>query len=212
MSDRVRVHHQPAGEYVKVPNSFARSKLPASAVKVGVYLASHTEQFALTKRGIGTALGIRHETVSAGINALTAASHIVVMPILNGRGRRVGQVYHLSLLGFTEAEQMQIWAQGGEKTATAPATKSTHKKTSSLENHSLSRSTTSTEGPTYLPDTWCPNHTHEVMVRDQGLDMGEVLDHFLDAEVSREPRSDWDKTFGRFINAKADGSVWEVFA
>jgi hypothetical protein len=51
-----------------------------------------------------------------------------------------------------------------------------------------------------------------MQARNAGLDIIEVLAAFRDTDASREKRRNWDTTFAAFINATADGTVWEAFA
>ncbi|WP_146251282.1 helix-turn-helix domain-containing protein [Nocardia tenerifensis] len=57
--------------------------------------------------------------------------------------------------------------------------------------------------PELLQDTWKPNHTHTVVCQRFGLDIDQLANDFRH-RMFLEKRSDWDATFGRFINDFAD--------
>ncbi|MGX1762948.1 hypothetical protein ACWIG5_39690 [Streptomyces lydicus] len=57
--------------------------------------------------------------------------------------------------------------------------------------------------PELLPQTWEPNHTHTVVCQRAGLDVDRLADNFRQ-RMFLERRSDWNATFGKFINDSAE--------
>lgn len=56
-----------------------------------------------------------------------------------------------------------------------------------------------------LPLDWEPNHTHDEMLARFGIDKKWAVCEFI-CRMGERNRSDWDRTFGRFINALNDGN------
>lgn len=201
---RVIVHGSPQAGFLRVPNGFIRDPSVKPGPKMVIqWLASQSESWVVYKSRGADELGVTAHTFATYLKQAAQSAYLKIEetgePDAWGNAARV---YHVALTGHMEPMSIRDSGRCRESTSREELP----------EDQSLSRSTASTERPTFLPQNWRPNHTHAVMVNDQKLDMSEVLDSFMDTEASKEMRSDWDRVFGHFINAYADGSVWTVFA
>jgi len=195
-----------------MPNSFARADLDPNVKAVLLYLASHTSTHVIYDKTAAKALGIGRNRFAKWVQVAARTDHLV--RVATGNQDRQGNaeyVLHVSLVGFNADQKLAILAGVGPgpctKTVHGRAPKQSTREEQSLEDQSLSRSFL-TE-PTALPDDWQPNHTHQVVAAELGLDLQELVNEFHSTNAAYfEQRTDWDKTFGAFMRDFAGQNYW----
>lgn len=224
MSSHVRVHGKPAGDFLLVPNAFVRSDLPPAAKDVALYLASHSEAFNISIKGMATSLGLARNTVKAALNELQLRDFVIALPVENCHPSRPEYLYHVSLSPFSSETLRKIfadWSVSDQSTGqplTPPLVRNCAPKKTSLEDYEedepLSRSVPSS--PTALPSNWQPTHTHKKQLEKLGLpasEMPHLVGWFKDwVNEDGKTRTDWDKTFAAFIRDHAEGRSDVTFA
>jgi hypothetical protein len=211
MSSRVKVYYPPGREYVQAPNAFARSTLDPGVIKLLLYLASHTETYTIHNVNAAETLGVTRNTFAKWITSAEATPHLI--RCATGRRDSHGNadcVLHVSLRGFTQAEQADIIRHRAHEVRTGAHGNRALEKTMSLEDVSLYRSE-----PSVLPNNWAPNHAHKTSAANLGLDaeLPDLSEAFREwATESGELRADWDRTFGAYLNDYANARADVTFA
>lgn len=229
-ASRVVVHGDASRGFTRVPNTLIRDpELGCGAARLILWLASQSPDHAVYRSSAATELGISRTTLN---NWITEADQT---PYLNleatGEYDQQGNethVYHVHLcgksadLGPSGSKPRPETGHGRVQEVNADRVQKLDTKKTRVEDqredHSLSRSLPP-EPPVPpkkksrahpLPQSWKPNHTHEVTARNLGLNVDEMLDEFLGTQAATENRSNWDKTFSKFMNDYANGNYWET--
>lgn len=114
--------NRPDRGYTPIAHQFARSTLPARAIKVGLYVLSHRDGYVQTQRAIGAAIGMGVDTVAAALTDLEAARFLVRHDVRDQGGHRIGTAYAVTDVPFTDDELTTL--TGGD----SPDRKSPHGK------------------------------------------------------------------------------------
>ncbi len=104
----IRRYNRPGRDFVIVSNWFARSKLKARAVKVGLYVLSHDPAYVLRQEGIASAIEMNVDTVRAALRDLEEAGLLVQIEQRNEHGHRVGTEMHVSDVPFSPEELVDL--------------------------------------------------------------------------------------------------------
>jgi hypothetical protein len=115
-----------------VDNSFARSTLPARAIKVGLFVLSHAEDFVLTQKGIARDIKMGARTVQDALVDLEEADLLVRIDVRDARGHRTGTRMHVSDVPFTTEERASLVADSATAES-ATAESASPKKTTSKQ-------------------------------------------------------------------------------
>lgn len=129
-------YRRPDRDFVIVANSFARGRYSARAVKVGLYVLSHSEDYVLTHDRIAAEIDLNASTVQAALRDLESYGLLVRQEVRNERGHRIGTRMHVSDVPFTDAERADLGESPTPKSPTgnfpggksAPPKKTTSKK------------------------------------------------------------------------------------
>lgn len=87
---------RPADNFTIVSHEFSRSRLPARAIKVGLYVLSHREGFTQTQEQIGRAIKLTAKTVAAALEDLERAGFLLREDVRNELGHRLGTAYGIT--------------------------------------------------------------------------------------------------------------------
>lgn len=213
----VVVQGRPDSEYVMVPNAFARcSHIAAGPARVLVWMASHTTSWKVYIDKMAKALGHDRKTVSGWIDKAAETPYLDVAA--TGGFNRHGHPTYVYYVDLTKpCEQCMATASEvhGEKLPVAHGEKFPTREDQVKNTNSLSPSKQASRArePHVIPDDWRPNRTHQKTADRYQIDLNDVLDEFYisDQVHDRERRSDWDRTFGKFLNLYADGRHEDVF-
>lgn len=101
-----------------VHHYFARSQLPARAIKVGLFVLSHDHGYVLTQEQIGARIKLNVDTVRAALKDLEDAELLVRVAERNASGHRTGTALHVSDVPFTAEEVAELVGTPTGKTPT----------------------------------------------------------------------------------------------
>lgn len=119
--------------------------------------------------------------------------------------------YHLNVTAGTRYPRPRVrdTRDRGYEVPTKKTTPEDH-----IEDKSLSRSpqAATEREPHEFPDDWQPNHTHRAVAGQLGIDIEDAIDAFMFTDAPNiELRTNWDRTFGAFLNEYADGRADDRF-
>jgi hypothetical protein len=104
---------RPSRGYTPVAHQFARCReLKPRAVKVGLYILTHTDGFVQTQTRIAHVLGMDETTVRAALRDLEELRFMVRHDVRDERGHRTGTAYAVTDVPFTDEELLQLSPPG----------------------------------------------------------------------------------------------------
>lgn len=150
-------YRRPDRDFVIVANSFARSKYSARAVKVGLYVLSHTEDYVLTQSRIASEIELSESTVQGALRDLESYGLLVRHEVRNERGHRAGTRMHVSDIPFTDDERADL---GKSLTVKSLAGKSLARKSTPPKKTTSNQKIKKTEEPSGGPAAAEPTAEH----------------------------------------------------
>lgn len=129
-------YRRPDRDFVIVANSFARGKHSARAVKVGLYVLSHVDDYVLTQARIASEIDLSLRTVQAALDDLESYGLLIRHDVRDERGHRIGTRMHVKDEPFTAAERADLGESLNAESAhaeSAPADSAPPKKTNSTK-------------------------------------------------------------------------------
>ncbi len=215
-TSKIVVNGQPRDMFTMVPHAFARcGHIDPGPKALLILMVSRGSQWDVWIEQMAGDLGTTRKTVSKWIASAAETPYLVVAGTgeFNYRGHPT-YVYYVDLTkpcAQCIATEQKVH---GEKVPVEHGSKVPTKKNKGKKTKPLSRSkqaSTASE-PHVIPDDWRPNRTHSVAAQKLGIDLGHAHEEFLSSATAQdEKRSDWNKTFGAFLNEYADGRHEDVF-
>lgn len=205
-ASRVIVTHQPDREFAAIPNSFIRCPhISVGASRVLVWMASQSREWDVYLSVMADQIGATRKTARRWVREAADTPYLTVRA--TGEKDTYGNPTHCYLVDLT-----------AKCPACGPRVKSTRargSKVPTIENQPENqgkdqniRSSGMSAAP--LPPAWTPNKFHRSAAQHHGLDLTEAVNQFVHAMQGKR-RSDWDSTFGAYLNAIANGREEDTF-
>lgn len=195
---RVVIHGDVGDGFTRVPNSLIRDReLSAGAARVILWLASQSEKRAIYRRDAALELGVSRPTHASWLADAERSPYLHLEP--TGERDHQGNEthdYHVALAPCKETMRGRVKKLDTKKTR---------------EKTKKSKNTPPTFGRVAIDENWTPNRNHERTARRLGLDLPPVAALFKQWAGDGKEHSDWDSTFGAFLNAIADGTAETKF-